>query len=80
MTTALVAPLWTYKPIPAGRWSKATMPALVIGGGKSDEWMQNAQRAIAANLPNATHRTLEGQNHVVAPTAIAPMIKEFLAA
>jgi pimeloyl-ACP methyl ester carboxylesterase len=76
--TAFVAPFWTYKPIPAGRWSKATMPALVIGGGKSDEWMQNGQKAIAANLPNATHRTLPGQNHMVAPTAIAPLIKEFV--
>ena len=40
----------------------------------------NAQKAIAANLPNAKHKTLEGQNHMVAPTAIAPVIKEFLAA
>ena len=35
--------------------------------------------AIAANLPNAQHKTLVGQNHMVAPTAIARMIKEFLA-
>ncbi len=75
--TAFVAPFWTYKPLPAGRWSKATMPVLVIGGGKSDEWMQNAQKAIAANLPNAQHTTLKGQNHMVAPSAIAPLIKEF---
>lgn len=76
--TAFVAPLWTYKPIPSGRWSKATMPILTIGGGKSDEWMQNAQKAIAANLPNAQHITLEGQNHMVAAPAIAPLIREFL--
>jgi pimeloyl-ACP methyl ester carboxylesterase len=77
--TAFVSPLWTYGPIPANRWPNVTMPVLVIGGGKSDTWMQNAQRAIAANLPNAEHRTLVGQNHMVAATAIAPMIKEFLA-
>jgi hypothetical protein len=41
--------------------------------------MQNAQKAIAANLPNAQHKTLAGQNHMVAATAIAPAIKEFLA-
>jgi pimeloyl-ACP methyl ester carboxylesterase len=76
--TALVYPFWTYRDIPPNRWPNATMPVLCIGGSKSDGWMQNAQRAIAANLPNATHRTLEGQNHMVAPTAIAPMIKEFL--
>jgi pimeloyl-ACP methyl ester carboxylesterase len=77
--TAFVAPFWTYRALPPDRWPNATMPILVIGGGKSDAWMQNAQRAIAANLPNATHRTLAGQNHMVAPTAIAPLIEEFLA-
>jgi pimeloyl-ACP methyl ester carboxylesterase len=77
--TAFVAPLWTYKPIPANRWSNVTVPVLTIGGSKSDAWMQNAQKAIAANLPNATHKTLDGQNHMVAPTAIAPMIREFFA-
>jgi pimeloyl-ACP methyl ester carboxylesterase len=77
--TAFVTPLWTYKPIPANRWSNVTMPVLTMGGSKSDAWMQNAQKAIAANLPSAEHRTLEGQNHMVAPTAIAPVIKEFLA-
>jgi hypothetical protein len=51
---------------------------LCIGGGKSDEWMQNAQKAIAANLPNAQHRTLDGQNHMVAANAVAPLVKEFL--
>ena len=76
---AFVSPLWTYKSIPAGHWSNVTIPVLTIGGSKSDEWMQNAQKAIAANLSNAQHKTLVGQNHMVAPTAIAPMIKEFLA-
>jgi pimeloyl-ACP methyl ester carboxylesterase len=78
--TAFVHPLWTYKPIPAGRWSNVKVPVLTMGGSKSDTWMQNAQKAIAANLSNARHKTLEGQNHMVAPTAIAPVIKEFLAA
>lgn len=76
--TAFVAPLWTYKPIPKGRWSHATMPALVMGGSKSDTWMQNAQKAIAENLPNARHETLPGQNHMVPASAIAPKIKEFV--
>ena len=78
--TAFVAPLWTYKALPSNRWPNVTVPVLTIGGSKSDPWMQNAQKAIAANLPNARHKTLEGQNHMVAATAIAPMIKEFLAA
>ncbi|MEO7222329.1 MAG: alpha/beta fold hydrolase [Devosia sp.] len=77
--TAFVSPFWTHEPIPLNRWPNVTMPVLAIGGGKSDGWMQNAQRAIADNLPNAQHKTLAGQNHMVAATAIAPVIKEFLA-
>lgn len=75
---ALTVPYQRGTPLPQGHWASATMPVLCIGGGKSDAWMQNAQRAIAAALPHATHKTLEGQNHMVAPQAIAPMIAEFL--
>ena len=78
--TALISPFWGKGPLPAGVWPNVRMPVLDIGGGKSDAWMQNAQIAISKALPNAQHKTLPGQNHMVAPTAIAPMIKEFLAA
>ena len=76
--TALVDQLWTHKPVPAGRWSNVKVPVLAMGGSKSDAWMQNAQKALASSLSNARHKTLEGQNHMVAATAIAPVIKEFL--
>ena len=78
--TALLTPFWAGQPLPAGSWSGVRMPVLTIGGGKSEAWMQNAQVAISEVLPNATHKTLPGQNHMVAATAIAPMIKAFLAA
>jgi pimeloyl-ACP methyl ester carboxylesterase len=76
--TALCSPLWTSAPPPRGIWANARMPVLDVGGGKSDPWMQNAQLAISKALPNATHKTLPGQNHMVAATAIAPMIKDFV--
>jgi pimeloyl-ACP methyl ester carboxylesterase len=78
--TRLVTPLWTYAPPSPETWPNVTMPVLAIGGGKSDAWMRNAQLALSKALPNAIHKTLPGQNHMVAPTAIAPMIKTFLAA
>lgn len=78
--TRIVTQYWTYfKPAP-GTWPNVTMPVLTMGGGKSDAWMQNAQVAIKEVLPNAIHKTLAGQNHMVAATAIAPEIKEFVAA
>lgn len=74
---SIVTPHQVGEALPAGRWDGATMPVLAIGGGKSDAWMQNAQRAIADVLPNAEHRTLDGQNHMVQPKALAPLLIEF---
>ena len=78
--TRLITPYWTNTPPDASTWPDVAMPVLDIGGGKSEAWMQNAQVAVSEALPNATHKTLPGQNHMVAPTAIAPMIKEFVLA
>jgi pimeloyl-ACP methyl ester carboxylesterase len=64
------------EPLPARAWANVTIPALAIAGGSSPEWMQNGARALAAALPNAQYRTLEGQTHGVAPKAILPVLKE----
>ena len=65
------------KPLPAGRWSSVTIPTLVADGGKSPAWMRNAMSALAGVLPNAKHRTLEGQTHMLKAEAIAPVLVEF---
>jgi pimeloyl-ACP methyl ester carboxylesterase len=64
--------------LPAGRWSSVTIPVLVLDGGASPEWQRNAARALAEVLPNAEHRTLEGQTHAVDPAVLAPVLREFL--
>ncbi|MCT2582826.1 alpha/beta fold hydrolase [Actinophytocola gossypii] len=64
---------------PADRWATVTMPTLVVDGGKSSAWMRTGVRAMADALPNATYRTLPGQNHLVKPKALAPMLREFFA-
>ena len=66
-------------PLPAGRWTSVTMPALVIDGGASPEWARNAVRALAEVLPDARHHTLEGQTHDVDPEVLAPVVQEFFA-
>ncbi len=70
---------WYGKPLPAARWASATMPTLVTAGGKSPAWIQNAMQALAGVLPNARHRTLERQNHMVKPQVLAPVLEEFFA-
>jgi pimeloyl-ACP methyl ester carboxylesterase len=62
------------------RWSGVAVPALVMDGGKSPQYMRNAAKALAEALPKADYRTIPGQTHMVKAAAIAPVIKEFLGA
>jgi pimeloyl-ACP methyl ester carboxylesterase len=64
-------------PLPARRWANVTAPTVVIAGTKSPAWMRNAMRALGEALPNAEHRELEGQTHIVKPKALAPVLREF---
>jgi hypothetical protein len=74
---SIVGPYQTGRPLPTTRWSGATMPTLVMDGGKSPAWMRNATRALAGVLPNATYRTLDGQTHMVKPKALMSPLVEF---
>jgi pimeloyl-ACP methyl ester carboxylesterase len=67
------------KPFPKDRWASATMPTLAMDGSKSPAWMRNGMRALAGALPNATFRTLDGQDHMVKAPAIAPVLRGFFA-
>ena len=78
--TRIVTPFWTNRAPSGSTWPHVTVPVLAVGGGKSAPWMQQAQVAVSAALLNGSHKTLPGQNHMVAPDAIAPLITEFLAA
>jgi pimeloyl-ACP methyl ester carboxylesterase len=64
-------------PFTAGEWAGVKVPTLVAVGGKSPAWMTNATRALADALPDASYRTLPGQNHMVKAQAIAPVLTEF---
>ena len=55
------------------------MPTLVITGGNSAPFFATGARALVAQLPNARHFVLEGQDHNVAPDALAPVLTEFFA-
>ena len=68
------------KPLSAARWARVTMPTLVLDGGKSPTWMRHGMQSLSTVLPNATHRTLEGQAHMVKPRRLAPMLTEFFSA
>jgi pimeloyl-ACP methyl ester carboxylesterase len=67
-------------PLDADRWSGVTVPAIVIDGGKSPQYMRNAARALSEALPKAAYRTLPGQTHMIKADAVAPAVKEFFGA
>lgn len=53
---------------------------LVMDGGASPGWMREAIQTLARAIPNARHRTLEGQTHAVDPKALARAMEEFIGA
>ncbi|GLZ03298.1 alpha/beta hydrolase [Actinomadura sp. NBRC 104412] len=65
--------------LPAGRLAALTIPVLVLDGGASMDVLRSAARAVAGTIPDALHRTLEGQEHNVAAEAIVPALAEFFA-
>lgn len=75
----ITGPIQTGSPAPLARWSSITAPALVMDGGESPAWMHTGVRALAEILPNATHRTLEGQTHAADPKVLAAAMEDFLA-
>jgi len=67
----------TGRRVPRELTASIAIPTLVLSGGASPLWLQQAAQAAADALPNAEHRTLDGQTHDVAPIALTPALVEF---
>jgi pimeloyl-ACP methyl ester carboxylesterase len=63
--------------VPVDRLVKISTPTLALAGGTSPAWAQEGAHAIAAAVPNARSRVLEGQGHGVADDVIIPVLTEF---
>jgi len=59
--------------------ASVTVPTLVLAGTASFPFMRETADALAARIPDGQARLLDGQDHNVAPAAIAPVLIEFLA-
>lgn len=62
------------KPIKADQWKTVTAPTVVIVGGNSEPFFHDGAKALVEALPNAKFQILEGQDHAVAPDALAPVL------
>jgi len=74
---------------PTDRLAKITQPTLVVTGeagrdphlgGLPVDFFDQAADAIAASIPHAQRRTIEGQGHVADPKAVAPLLERFFTA
>ena len=65
--------------VPRDRLAAVGVPTLVVDGANSPAWAGRAADAVAAAVPGATRRTIDGQDHGVPPDVIAPVIVDFLA-
>src|SRR5437016_14546602 len=63
--------------VPTEKAASVAVPALVMDGSASYPFMHITALALANVIPNAQHRTLEGQTHRVAVSVIAPVLEEF---
>jgi hypothetical protein len=54
-------------------------PTLVLCGGASPGWMIDVGRQVAEGVPDGRVDVLDGQEHVVPPEILAPVLEEFFA-
>lgn len=63
--------------IPSDRAARVAVPALVMNGEGSDPPKRSTAATLVEAMPDARHRVLEGQSHVVVAEVIAPVLVEF---
>ena len=63
--------------LPMARLRSIKAPALVVYGGESPAFMGNGAKALAKALPDGNVRALDGQNHDIVPSALAPVLVDF---
>jgi pimeloyl-ACP methyl ester carboxylesterase len=66
--------------VPVDRAAHLDVPALVVYGTASPLFMAETARTLSKALPHAELRALDGQDHDVDPTVLAPVLTAFLSA
>jgi len=65
--------------VPTAELAKVGVETLVVWGGKAAKEMVAGNSKVAASIPGAQSRVLEGQTHNVSPAALVPVLREFFA-
>ena len=64
--------------VPVRRYRTIGTPTLVLAGSDSPAWLREAATLTANAIPGARHDSLAGQNHNVAPDALAAAVIGFV--
>lgn len=64
-------------PWDAGTWAEITAETVVITGENSEPFFHSSAETLANDLPTGSSRSLPGQDHNVAPDALAPLLIAF---
>ncbi|MGE7390845.1 alpha/beta fold hydrolase [Streptomyces sp. NPDC004126] len=65
------------RPLPVDRWASVTVPVLVGSGDAGAPHMLTGARELAAAGQNFTLRVFPGEEHAIAPEALAPALAAF---
>ena len=74
---AIMGDTMSGNPATLKKWASVTVPTLVMVGGASPAFFHNGAQTLVDILPNATLRTLAGQDHGPADDVLAPVLVEF---
>jgi len=66
--------------LPGRQLARITAPALVLNGSETTPWLAATSRAVAAAIPGAAHRVIDGQDHSILqqPEALREVLAGFL--
>jgi pimeloyl-ACP methyl ester carboxylesterase len=63
--------------VPVERAARVKVPTLIMNGSESFPFMYETAKLLADAIPNAQHRTLQGQTHEVSSDALAPVLIDY---
>lgn len=63
--------------VPVEQAAKVEVPTLVMNGSESFPFMYETAKLLADAIPDAQHRTLQGQTHEVSSAALAPILIDY---
>ena len=69
------------RPLPEGRWRKASLPIKVAVGSRSEPFFHSGAKQLDQILPDTKYQSLSGLNHgalLLAPAKLGTDVQDFL--